>query len=209
MRFPPFARKLLARLPVATAAALAVWFGFAAELCGRAVMQTTEVSTRAFERPRATLLAWDEGVIQVRRTDAPEATESLGFRPAALTGNAVLLLALAWATPLAASRNGLLRLVLGLLVLFVLQVVHLGLALQTVYATGLGDFSRQRYSPWEREIVATGRYFFDVVLTYAMPILIWGLLVALPAWRECERVAAPARVDPPRSPAGRGPRRSR
>lgn len=184
MPFPPFAKKLLARLPAAAAAALVFWFAGSAQLCGRAVMTTTEATTRLFERPAATVLQWDDGVIAIRRSDAPGRTETLGFNPIALTGNTVLLLALAWATPGAASRNGLVRLLLASLLLFLAQVVHLSLALQTLYATQLGSFSVEHYAPWQREVVATGRYFFDIALTYALPIVLWGLLVVLPAWRE-------------------------
>lgn len=195
MRSQPFARKLLVRLPIAAAAALVIWFAAGAELCGRSLTAVAEPLIRAFERPSATVLQWDAAEIAIRRSDLPDKTASLGFRPAALTGNTVLLLALLFATPGALSGRGPLRAFAALAALFAGHVVHFVLAVETLYATQLGEWSVRNYPRWQREVVATGRYLFDIALTYAIPILLWAFLVLLPLLRERDAgVAGPKKT---------------
>ena len=53
----------------------------------------------------------------------------------------------------------------------------------------LGAWSVYAYERWQREIVASGRYFFDIALKYALPFVVWGLFVLMPQLKEREITA--------------------
>jgi hypothetical protein len=194
-RLDPEARRLLLRVPLAAAAALAIWFLGGSEVYGRALAWATETALRLFERPPVTFLTWDSGTVQIRRTDFSSRSQIPVFRPASVCGNTVLLLALYLSTPGAGTRQGLLRGALALFVLFLTHIVHFALAIETIYATQLGAWSVYAYERWQREIVASGRYFFDIALKYAIPFVVWGIFVLLPELnrRELDAAAAEAR----------------
>lgn len=185
-RIDPSNRRLLARVPIAAAAALLIWYAGGAEIYGRALAAVTERALRLFERPPVTFLTWDDGVAMIRRTDFSSRSEMPAFDLAAVTGNYVLLLALCLSTPGAGTRQGLKAGLLATLALFATHVLHFALAIETIYATQLGAWSVYAYERWQREIVASGRYFFDIALKYALPFVIWGVLVLLPELRRRE-----------------------
>jgi len=195
-RLDPEARRLLLRVPVAAAAALLIWFAGGSEVYGRALAAATEGVLRAFESRPVTFLTWEDNTVQIRRSDFSSRSQIPVFRPASVTGNAVLLLALYLSTPGAGTRKGLVRGALALGVLFLTHIVHFALAIETIYATQLGAWSVYAYERWQREIVASGRYFFDIALKYALPFVVWGVFVMLPLLkvREDEVAAAAARA---------------
>jgi hypothetical protein len=45
-------------------------------------------------------------------------------------------------------------------------------------------WSEWHYPRWQRELFATGRYFFDIVLKYALPFALWGVFLLVPALHE-------------------------
>ena len=180
----PSARRFLARLPLAAGLALLVWFGGLASVWGRAATAASEKAIRILERPPVTFLQWEDGNVLFRRSDFSSRSGTPGFEAGGVTGNLVLLLALAAATPGAGSGRGLLRAALAGAALFATHVVHVALTVQATYAVDLGAWSLYAYPRWQRELFATGRYFFDVALKYALPFFLWGLLVVLPVLNE-------------------------
>jgi hypothetical protein len=188
-RLNPAARRLLVRVPVAAAAAILLWFAGGSEIYERTLAAVTETTLRTFERPAVTFLTWDGGTVQIRRSDFSSRSQLPVFNPASIAGNAVLLLALCLCTPGAGTRQGLVRGLLAFLALFASHVVHFALAIETIYATQLGAWSVYAYERWQREIVASGRYFFDIALKYALPFVVWGLFVLMPQLREREITA--------------------
>ena len=183
-------------MPAAAAAALVIWFAGGSEIYGRLLAAATETALRAVERPAVTFLTWESDTVQIRRSDFSSRSQLPVFRPASVCGNAVLLLALYLSTPGAGTRQGLARGALALFVLFLTHVLHFALAIETIYATQLGAWSVYAYERWQREIVASGRYFFDIALKYALPFVVWGVFVMLPLLkvREDEVAAAAARA---------------
>lgn len=197
----PRVRRLLLRLPLAGAAALAVWF-FAglSSAYGGGVTAGTEAFIRAFERPKETFLTWEDDIVIVRRADFYTRSDLPGYKNlSAITGNLVLLLTLLLATPGIAAPRVLLRGTFSVLALFASHVVHFALAIERIYATQLGAWSAEAYPRWQRELIATSGYFFDIALKFALPFVFWALLVLLPELRkegETEGAAAPAKKPP-------------
>jgi len=193
-RLDPAAKKLLVRVPIAGATALLLWFAGGNEIYNRTLTAVTEKVLRAFERPPVTFLTWDGGTVQIRRTDFSSRSQLPVFDPAAVAGNAVLLLALYLSTPGAGTRKGLVTGLFAFLALFSSHVLHFALAIETIYATQLGAWSVYAYERWQREIVATGRYFFDIALKYALPFVFWALFILIPQLRRIEDDVEAARA---------------
>jgi hypothetical protein len=196
-RLDPTARRLVLRLPVAAAGALLLWFLGLATPWGQSVIAVAETSIRAVERPTATLIEWHSPrVVTIRRSDFGSRSGLPGFDPAFMTANLVLLLALWWATPGAASPPLLKRAAACIALLFLSHVVHVIFTVEATWATKLGAWSVWRYPRWQREFFATANYFFDIVLKYALPFALWGTLLLVPALQANEAKAAAKESSP-------------
>lgn len=177
----PSLRRLLVRLPVAAFAAILIWLAGFSQPYTSAVAAFTEKSIRLFERPRVTMLSIDEGVLVIHRSDLGPGEDTPALDPSPITGNVIILMALIWGATGFGRKIGFRAALLGLAILFASQVIHLALTVETLYATQLGEWSVVAYPRWERETLATSRYFFDIVLVYALPFLIWGWLAGFPS----------------------------
>ena len=193
----PAARRLLLRVPLAGTAALLIWYAGGVEAYGRALTIATEKTLRLFESPNVTFLTWKHEQVQIQRTDFHVKSERPVYNPAAINGNFVLLLALIMATPGVGTKQGLLGSLAATAALFASHILHFILAIETIYAMDLGAWSIWAYPRWQRELFASGRYFFDIALKYALPFVFWGLFVLLPELRrrdaetDAKTVAAP------------------
>lgn len=165
---------------------------------GESVVAVSETVIRAVERPSATFIEWQSPrVVSFRRSDFGSRSGHPGFDPASITANLALLLALWGATPGAASGRLVRRGLLCLAALFASHVIHVVLTVEATWATRLGAWSEWHYPRWEREVFATGRYFFDIVLKYALPFALWGFLLLVPALRAREEEAEKESAPPP------------
>lgn len=185
-RLSPPVRRLLVRLPIAGGAALALWLLGAGDLHERLLTAVTEPALRLFERPAATFLTWEAGSVLIRRSDFSSRSPIPGVDATPIAANLVLFLALLGATPGFTERRALRGAALAGLLLVASQVVHLALTVETLYATQLGAWSEYAYTRFQRELAATGRYFFDIALKYALPFVLWGVFVAVPVLRKKE-----------------------
>lgn len=187
-RLDPKLRSFLLRLPLAGAAALALWFGGLSGPWARAVTGTAEVAIRAVERPRSTLLRVDDaGSIEYWRSDFSTRSARPAKDPGSLTSNLVFLLALLWATPGRTTGASLLRASGAVLLLFLSHVLHLVLTVETTWAMDLGAWSEYAYPRWQRELLSAGRYFFDIAGRFALPPFLWGFLSVVPRLEESAR----------------------
>ena len=153
-------------------------------------MAVSETLIRAVERPSATFVEWQSPrVVSFRRSDFASRSGQPAFDPAAVTANLALLLALWGATPGAASGGLARRGLACVAVLFASHVLHVILTVEATWATSLGAWSEWYYPRWQREIFATGKYFFDIVLKYALPFALWGVFLAFPVFRASEAAA--------------------
>ncbi|HMM33887.1 MAG TPA: hypothetical protein PKA62_04025 [Thermoanaerobaculia bacterium] len=186
-RIDPRLRKLLARLPLAAGLAILLWFALVGRPWSALVTRASEGWIRAAERTKVTRLAFEDGMVVVQRADLSSRSETPAFSAAPMTANLVLLLALLLATPrdLRASAYAA-RVAAAFAALLLTQVLHLSFAVQTLYATQLGAWSVATWPRWQREVVATGRYFFDIVGKFAVPFVFWALTLRIGEDAEAE-----------------------
>ena len=193
-RLDPRLSKLLVRLPFSAGLAILLWFVLLADPWGSVVTRASESWIRAAERTKVTRLSFDDGLVVVERADLSTRSETPAFSAAPITANLVLLLALLFATPPALRASAYpARVAAALGALLVAQVLHLSFTVQTIYATQLGDWSVVSWPRWQREVVATGRYFFDIVGTYAAPFVFWALTLRIGEDEAEKPNAAPAK----------------
>ncbi|MHB8797127.1 MAG: hypothetical protein ACYDBY_01560 [Thermoanaerobaculia bacterium] len=193
-RIDPRLRKLLARLPLAAGLAIVLWFAVLGRPWGALVTRASEGWIRAAERTKVTRLAFEDGMVVVQRADLSSRSETPAFSAAPITANLVLLLALLFATPrdLRAAAFPA-RAAAALAALLLTQVLHLSFAVQTLYATQLGAWSVATWPRWQREVVATGRYFFDIIGKFAVPFVFWALTLRIGEDEAQRASAAPAK----------------
>lgn len=194
-RLDPRLRTLLVRLPLAAAVAVLLWFAIVGRPWGALVTRASEAWIRSAERTKVTRLEFDRGLVVVARSDLSSRSDIPAFPAAPITANLVLLLSLLFATPPALRARAFpARATAALGALLLTQVLHLSFAVQTIYATQLGAWSVTSWPRWQREVVATGRYFFDIVGKYAVPFVFWALTLRIGEEAKAEKPnAAPAR----------------
>ena len=191
----PRLKKLLARLPLATGIAIVLWFALLSHPWSALVTRGAEAFMRSAERTKVTRLGFDDGRVVVERADLSTRSEIPAFSAAATTANLVLLLALLFATPPALRASAFpARAIAAVGALFVTQVLHLTFTVQTIYATQLGTWSVASWPRWQREVVATGRYFMDIIGKYAVPFVFWAIALRIGEEGELPKAdAAPAK----------------
>ena len=179
-RLDPRIKKLLVRLPLSAVLAILLWFAILDHPWGGLVTRVSEWWIRAAERTKVTRLSFDDGLVVVERSDLSTRSEIPAFSAAPITANLVLLLALLFATPPALRASAFpARAAAALGALLLTQVLHLSFTGQTLYALQLGAWSAVSWPRWQREVVATGRYFFDIIGKYAVPFIFWAITLRL------------------------------
>jgi hypothetical protein len=162
----------LKRLPVASLAAMVVWFALRPGI-DLAVAGLSQTLIRAFEYPRVTRLVADDHRVQVRRSDFRTDSQIPTVPLADITFNTIVLLALYLALPRPLSRRQLERLLMGGCILYLTQALNLVFHVKTLYALGLGEWSNQHYSDAARNVFGFLRYFTDLPGRFSFPFLIW------------------------------------
>lgn len=179
-RLDPRLKKLLVRLPLAALLAILLWFVVVDHVWGGLVTRAAESWIRFAERTKVTRLTFDDGLVVVERADFSTRSDIPAFSAAPITANLVLLIALVLATPRELRGQAfLVRVALAFAALLLTQVLHLSFTVQTLYATKLGAWSVVSWPRWQREVVATGRYFFDIIGKFAVPFVFWALTLRL------------------------------
>ncbi|MBD3871622.1 MAG: hypothetical protein IFK91_01710 [Acidobacteria bacterium] len=162
----------LRRLPVALMAGVMLWL-LLRPAVDIAVAGLAQTLIRAFEHPRVTRLVVDDHRIQVHRSDFRSGSGIPTVSLAENNFNLIVLLALCLALPRPFSRRQLERLFMGCCVLYLTQTLNLVFHIKTLYATGLGEWSRQFYSDFARNVFGFGRYFTDLPGRFSFPFVIW------------------------------------
>jgi hypothetical protein len=138
-----------------------------------AVAGLAQTLIRAFEHPRVTRLVVDDHRVQVHRSDFRSGSGIPTVSLAENNFNLIVLLALCLALPRPFSRRQLERLFVGCCVLYLTQTLNLVFHVKTLYATGLGEWSRQFYSDLARNVFGFGRYLTDLPGRFSFPFVIW------------------------------------
>ena len=162
----------LRRLPVALMAGVMLWL-LLRPAVDIAVAGLAQTLIRAFEHPRVTRLVVDDHRIQVHRSDFRSGSGIPTVSLAENNFNLIVLLTLCLALPRPFSRRQLERLFMGCCVLYLTQTLNLVFHIKTLYATGLGEWSRQFYSDFARNVFGFGRYLTDLPGRFSFPFVIW------------------------------------
>jgi len=87
--------------------------------------------------------------------------------------NSVILVALILFSPRLRLVKRIWVLIAGFVLLFLTQVFSVLAQLKFLYALQLGEYSRLHYGPWERNLYALLKQFFELIGRFAFPFAIW------------------------------------
>jgi hypothetical protein len=164
--------RFLRRLPVAVVIAAALWVAlkrpYNVALCWAA-----EAVARQTEFPRAALIQPDKDHAILGRTDLRSDSGRLRISLTQIHFNFLPLLALVLALPGALARGGWKQLAYALPLLVLSHLLALIIQLKCFYAFSLGDWSTANYSNLARNVYGGLRYFFDLPVTFCLPLLLW------------------------------------
>ncbi len=164
------------RATVGFAASLLIWWG-ATPAYDRLLAAAAEPVLRFTERPAATRLYVDKRLIVVERSDFPTTSERPAVPAANLTFNVILLVTLAASGRRLLTDRGLTRLAAALGILGTVHVAAVVVAVKSVYAEQLGEWSAAVYGPVSRVLWPGAFHFYRFVGVFAAPFLLWWLFL--------------------------------
>jgi len=175
-------RRFLRRLPLALVAAAAMWLAIR-PLYDPFLCRSGEIAARMVEFPKVAKIHLAEGSALVGRTDLRADSAWLKLPLTQIHFNAVPFLALVLALPGALARRYRWRVLAAFGILVLSHILALVANVKVFYAAGLGEWSRANYGDAARAFYGALRYFFDIPLTFTLPLILWAAAL----W---ERVAA-------------------
>jgi hypothetical protein len=164
---------LLRRLPVSVLIAVTVWY-VGREVYYPSLCWATEKVARIYEWPRAAQLTRDGDNVLMGRIDLRADSGTLALSLTQVTFNFVPFLALAMALPGRWGRTRVTRLASALAIMFLCHLLTVLWQLKCFYAFSLGPWSQVNYSDMARSIYGGLRYFFDIPVTFALPLVLWA-----------------------------------
>jgi hypothetical protein len=165
-------RVFLKRLPLALAAAIAIWFAVR-PVYNPALCASAQWLARFGEFPAASLVVQQGNDALLGRSDMRATSEWLKFPLTQIDFNLVPFLALVFALPGWLAGRGWRRLLAALGVLAASHVLGLVWQIKALEALSMGPWSRATYSGLARNAYGTLRYFFDIPVTFALPLVLW------------------------------------
>jgi len=164
--------RFLRRLPLAVVVAAGLWYAgkhpYNVALCWAA-----EGAARQTEHPRAALVQPDGDHAILGRTDLRSDSGRLRLSLTQIHFNFIPLVALVLALPGALARGGWKQLAYALPILMLSHLLALVVQLRCFYAFSLGEWSAANYSTLARNLYGGLRYFFDLPVTFCLPLLLW------------------------------------
>lgn len=165
-------RRFWRRLPWTLLGAALVWLvvrpGYNAFLT-----TTAQGLCRLGESPAVTQISSDGEAAVIGRADMRADSGRLRFSLTQIHFNLVPFLALVLALPGWSGKSGWQGLVSALLLMAISHVLALLWHAQFFFATALGPWSDANYSALSREILGGLQYFFDIAVTFTLPLLLW------------------------------------
>ncbi len=165
-------RTFLRRLPLTLIVAALVWLGVRGAY-NPALAWVTQGLARLTEAPWATQIQVDGDHAIVGRRDMRADSGRLKLSLTQVHFNLVPYLALLLALPGWWRRDGLQRFGGSLLLLFMSHVLALLWQVKFFFATALGPWSTANYSSLAREALGGLKYFFEIPVTFTLPLLLW------------------------------------
>jgi len=165
-------RRFLRRLPAAIVAAAAIWVAVKRPY-NEALCWMTQTVARQTEYPAAAVVQADGDYAILGRTDFRADSGRLRISLTQIQFNLIPLLALTFALPGWHRRGTRQSLLAALALLAVSHLLALFLHLKCLYAFSLGDWSDANYGLFGRNLYGGLRYFFDIPVTFCLPLLLW------------------------------------
>ncbi len=165
-------RRFLWRLPLSVVAAAAIWLAVR-PVYEPALCRSAEIAARMVEFPKVAKILRDNGYALIGRTDLRADSGWLKLSLTQIHFNAVPFLALLFAFPGARTRDTFRRALVALAVLALSHLLALVANVKVFYATNLGSWSESQYSDTARALYGAVRYFFDIPVTFTLPLLLW------------------------------------
>jgi hypothetical protein len=165
-------RTFLRRLPLTLAGAVVLW-ALARPVYNPALCATTQFLARLFEVPPASAVVLQGGDALLGRTDMRADSGWLRFPLTQIHFNLVPFLALVLALPRPLAEGRWRKLLAALAILAAAHVLSLLWQIKFLEAFSMGPWSRANYSDLARNVYGTLRYFFDIPVTFALPLLLW------------------------------------
>lgn len=165
-------RRFLRRLPLAIVVAAALWLALKRPY-NVALCWVTENAARQMEYPQASLVEADGDYALISRSDMRAGSGRLRFSLTQIQFNLIPLLALVLALPASLRRKGWQQLLMAVALLAISHLIGLYLQLKCFYAFSLGAWSEANYGAFARNFYGGLRYFFDIPVTFCLPLLLW------------------------------------
>ncbi len=164
--------RFLRRVPVAVVVAAAIWFAVR-PVYNPVVCRLGQAMARFFEYPRVAKVVLDGKDAVIGRTDLRADSAWLKVSLTQIHFNIIPFLALFLAMPKPLRGGGSKALLTALALLLTSHVIALFLNVKVYYSFNLGAWSRINYSDFARNVYGGLRYFFDIPVTFALPLLLW------------------------------------
>jgi hypothetical protein len=168
----PELRVFLRRLPLAVVAAVIVW-ALTRQVYAPALCTAAQGLGRLFEVPPASVVIFQDGNALLGRNDMRPDSGWLKFPLTQIHFNLVPFLALVLALPHPFVWGGWKRLLIALVILAAAHTLTLLWQLKCLEAFSMGPWSSAAYSNLARNVFGALRYFFDIPVTFALPLLLW------------------------------------
>lgn len=168
----PDRKRFWRRLPWALLGSVIFWFVVRSGY-NSALTFTAQGLCRLFESPPVTQVVSDGEAAIIGRADMRVDSGRLRYPLTQIHFNLIPALALVLALPGWRRPDGWARLASLLLLLAISHVLALVWHVQFFFATGLGPWSAANYSAFARELMGGLQYFFDIAVTFALPLLLW------------------------------------
>ncbi len=173
---------------MALVAAVAIWAA-ARAVYDPALCAAAQAVARFGEVPAASAIILRDGDALLGRSDMRSDSNWLKVPMTQVQFNLVPFLALALALPRPLAGGQWRRVLAALGVLAVSHVLSLVWEVKALEALSMGPWSRANYSDLARNVYGTLRYFFNIPVTFALPLVLWAgsswdrvlTLVGLPA----------------------------
>lgn len=172
-RLRSFFRRLLWAIPVATL----LWW-LALGFYTPALCWFTQGLARLTETPPAAQITPDGHRAILGRTDLRAGSSRLRISLIQIHSNLVPFLVLAMALPGRKNRAWWKSGCIALAILFGSHVLALMWQLKYFYAFSLGPWSLANYTDAQRNLFGGLRFFFDLPVTYTLPMLLWVTVYA-------------------------------
>jgi len=176
---------------VALVAAVLIW-AVARPVYNPALCGVAQAIARFGEFPAASLIVLRDNDALLGRSDMRTTSEWLKLPMTQIHFNLVPFLALVLALPRPLAGGHWRRLLAALGVLVLSHALGLVWEMKALEAISMGPWSRATYSDLARNVYGTLRYFFNIPVTFALPLVLWvgaywervSALVGLPAAPE-------------------------